>query len=196
LPAIVSRIRDGWENIQNLHIKTSNSTSLPIWTCDLGDGPEGRWHGLTHTKEEEWGGIEPGGLGDSESPSSGSPPLSKPPKRKGADEDHPSKIAKKARGEAAETTLTTPSSKPKSKAKSSDKPPSTPVFNQARSISTADVTAPSIDSAKKLGKLLKEPPAKERSHKAVVSKPYDKKPKSKAVDIAGTSLDTFTLPSI
>lgn len=41
LPSIVAKIPDGWGNIQSLHIKTSQSASLPIWTCDLTSGD--RW---------------------------------------------------------------------------------------------------------------------------------------------------------
>ncbi|KAL1743669.1 ribosomal protein L1p/L10e family-domain-containing protein [Schizophyllum fasciatum] len=45
LPAIVARIKGGWENVQNVHIKTSSSTSLPIWSCDLSGDALGRWGG-------------------------------------------------------------------------------------------------------------------------------------------------------
>lgn len=41
IPSIVAKIPDGWGNIQSLHIKTSQSASLPIWTCDLASGD--RW---------------------------------------------------------------------------------------------------------------------------------------------------------
>ena len=53
LPVIVSRIKGGWDNIQSLHIKTSTSISLPIWTCDLGSEEGGRWNGLVAEAEEE-----------------------------------------------------------------------------------------------------------------------------------------------
>ena len=43
LPHIIAHIPDGWNNVQSLHIKTSQSVSLPIWTCDLGDGDDARW---------------------------------------------------------------------------------------------------------------------------------------------------------
>jgi len=49
----VSHIKNGWENIQCLYIKTSSSISLPIWTCDLSADVEGRWAGLTLEKKEE-----------------------------------------------------------------------------------------------------------------------------------------------
>lgn len=28
---------DGWDNVQALHVKTSTSVSLPVWTCSLTD---------------------------------------------------------------------------------------------------------------------------------------------------------------
>jgi ribosome biogenesis protein UTP30 len=37
--------------VQSLHIKTSASVSLPIWSCDLGVGESGRWTGLVRTSE-------------------------------------------------------------------------------------------------------------------------------------------------
>jgi ribosome biogenesis protein UTP30 len=37
---------DPWRNIQSLMIKTSESASLPIWSCQLGSGSGGRWDGL------------------------------------------------------------------------------------------------------------------------------------------------------
>ena len=37
---------DLWSNIQSLMIKTSESASLPIWSCQLGSGEGGRWDGL------------------------------------------------------------------------------------------------------------------------------------------------------
>ncbi|KAF8436927.1 ribosomal protein L1p/L10e family-domain-containing protein [Boletus edulis BED1] len=53
LPVIVSRIKGGWDNIQSLHIKTSTSVSLPIWTCELGSEEGGRWDGLLAEAEQE-----------------------------------------------------------------------------------------------------------------------------------------------
>ncbi|KAJ4482543.1 ribosomal protein L1p/L10e family-domain-containing protein [Lentinula aciculospora] len=53
LPAIAARVNDGWDNIQSLGLKTSNSATLPIWTCSLNDSPGGRWAGLTAKDEEE-----------------------------------------------------------------------------------------------------------------------------------------------
>lgn len=53
LPAAAKAIKGGWDNIQSLHIKTSTSTSLPIWTCDLGAEEGGRWSGLVEVAESE-----------------------------------------------------------------------------------------------------------------------------------------------
>ncbi|CAL1713526.1 unnamed protein product [Somion occarium] len=47
LPHVIKAVKDGWDNIQSLHIKTSSSTSLPLWSCTLGDVEGGRWDGLT-----------------------------------------------------------------------------------------------------------------------------------------------------
>ncbi|KZT38913.1 ribosomal protein L1 [Sistotremastrum suecicum HHB10207 ss-3] len=62
LPEVAKRIRGGWDNIQSLSIKTSSSISLPIWSCELGAGPGGRWDGLSigavEEEDEEWGGID------------------------------------------------------------------------------------------------------------------------------------------
>ncbi|CAE6413595.1 unnamed protein product [Rhizoctonia solani] len=49
LPEIVKHIQGGWENVQSLHIKTSGSVSLPIWSCDLSE----RWDGLGPVEEVE-----------------------------------------------------------------------------------------------------------------------------------------------
>lgn len=46
LPVIVAGIKDGWTNIQSLHIKTNSSVSLPIWVCTLDASEGGRWHNL------------------------------------------------------------------------------------------------------------------------------------------------------
>jgi len=35
IPFVVANVYEGWENVQSLHIKTSQSVSLPIWSCDL-----------------------------------------------------------------------------------------------------------------------------------------------------------------
>jgi ribosome biogenesis protein UTP30 len=47
LPHVVKNIRENWDNVQSIHIKTSSSASLPIWTCRLDEEEGGRWDGLT-----------------------------------------------------------------------------------------------------------------------------------------------------
>ena len=59
LPVVVKAIKGGWDNIQSFHIKTNTSTSLPIWSCDLGSEDGGRWAGLTNiVVEEDEGGSD------------------------------------------------------------------------------------------------------------------------------------------
>lgn len=36
LPAIVTRLKGGWENVHNIDVKTGNSAALPIWNQQLG----------------------------------------------------------------------------------------------------------------------------------------------------------------
>jgi len=52
LPAIIAAVRGGWDNVQSLNIKSTKSTSLPIWSCRLGTGEGARWHGFTLEDEE------------------------------------------------------------------------------------------------------------------------------------------------
>lgn len=47
LPHVIKNIRENWDNVQSIHIKTSSSASLPIWTCRLDEEEGGRWDGLT-----------------------------------------------------------------------------------------------------------------------------------------------------
>ena len=47
LPHVVKNIRENWDNVQSIHIKTSSSASLPIWSCQLDEEEGGRWDGLT-----------------------------------------------------------------------------------------------------------------------------------------------------
>lgn len=59
----MARIHDGWDNVQSLHIKTSESVSLPIWTCPLGNAlPGTRWAGMTKDIDdgEDWTGFNDG----------------------------------------------------------------------------------------------------------------------------------------
>lgn len=79
LPVVVSHIKNGWENIQSLYIKTSSSISLPIWSCDLSADAGGRWTGLTLEKEDEdtMSAVET----PSRSPTPAPPPSKKTPRK-------------------------------------------------------------------------------------------------------------------
>jgi ribosome biogenesis protein UTP30 len=57
LPAVVSRVKGGWSEIQSFHIKTNSSVSLPIWTCSLDEGEHGRWAEPSRG-EKVAGGVE------------------------------------------------------------------------------------------------------------------------------------------
>lgn len=60
LPAIAKHINGGWDNIQSFHVKTNSSVSLPIWSCNLGEGEEARWDAPKAAGEvlgEGWDGI-------------------------------------------------------------------------------------------------------------------------------------------
>lgn len=47
LPHVIKNIRENWDNVQSIHVKTSLSASLPIWSCRLDEEEGGRWDGLT-----------------------------------------------------------------------------------------------------------------------------------------------------
>lgn len=36
LPAVLSRVKGGWENVHNVDVKTGNSAALPVWNSKLG----------------------------------------------------------------------------------------------------------------------------------------------------------------
>ncbi|KAI9436755.1 ribosomal protein L1p/L10e family-domain-containing protein [Lactarius indigo] len=74
LPAIIAVVRGGWDNVQSLSIKSSKSTSLPIWSCKLGNDEGARWYGLTLEVEE-------GENSEDDEPSSAETPRTKKPSR-------------------------------------------------------------------------------------------------------------------
>ncbi|KIO27043.1 hypothetical protein M407DRAFT_195338 [Tulasnella calospora MUT 4182] len=63
LPVIAKHIDGGWNNVQNVYLTAPGASgkpgvSLPLWTCELGAGPGGRWDGgLSKPVAEEWGGL-------------------------------------------------------------------------------------------------------------------------------------------
>ncbi|KAL0954745.1 hypothetical protein HGRIS_003697 [Hohenbuehelia grisea] len=140
LPAIVQGIKDGWDNIQSLSIKTNSSASLPIWACTLDGEDGGRWAGLTVRDVDAEDTPEGSVVGsDDEVPAKGKG------KRRAADEaEAAAKPSKKAKG----ADVTTPSKSkpapgptPKSKAKdaaspskkSADEASATPAKKNAKS---------------------------------------------------------------
>lgn len=92
LPSIVKNIKGGWENVQSLHIKTSASVSLPIWSCDLGAGEGGRWSGLVGASEESEGSEE---NEESEESEEEPAPVQKEGKKRAAGVSPPTTIASK-----------------------------------------------------------------------------------------------------
>ena len=68
LPAVVSHVMGGWDNVQSFHIKTNSSVSLPIWNCELGGGKDGRWGDLDAGEQAKHDSIaEPSSEDESES---------------------------------------------------------------------------------------------------------------------------------
>ncbi|KZV79225.1 ribosomal protein L1 [Exidia glandulosa HHB12029] len=112
LPAVVAAIKGGWENIQNLHLKTSTSASLPIWTCDLGDAKGARWDGLTVGAAEDEEKEKPASKGKKRSKDESDEEDSATPK---------ATPAKKANAKDDTTPKATPSSSSAAKAKKDDK---------------------------------------------------------------------------
>ncbi|KAF9499076.1 ribosomal protein L1 [Pleurotus eryngii] len=108
LPAVISAIKDGWDNIQSLHIKTNSSVSLPIWSCSLDDESGGRWDGLIADAEAlsegEVDGSEDGGS-DAEVAEEVQDKGKKGKKRVAAEVvDTPKKKAKGSEGQSVSTT--------------------------------------------------------------------------------------------
>jgi ribosome biogenesis protein UTP30 len=102
LPAIIAAVHGGWDNVQSLGIKSSKSTSLPIWTCKLGNDEGARWHGLTL-------GAEDGEDSEDDELTKTEAPATKPAK---AAEQAPAQGGKKQK-RAAEATEPPAQKKPK-----------------------------------------------------------------------------------
>ncbi|TCD65502.1 hypothetical protein EIP91_002550 [Steccherinum ochraceum] len=103
LPVLVKHLKGGWDNVQSLHIKTSNSISLPIWTCDLGSDEGGRWDGLVAED------VEMSGSDDESEEEDGAMVVEE---GKAAEEEV--KTTKKGKKRAAEEDAPTPKKKAKS----------------------------------------------------------------------------------
>lgn len=87
LPAVAKNIRGGWENIQSLNIKTNSSISLPIWSCLLEEGENGRWAKTEAEDEEAWGGLGGADNDDESEPSTSEAPTKKPASKKRSVDD-------------------------------------------------------------------------------------------------------------
>lgn len=71
----MKNIKDNWDNIQSLHIKTNSSVSLPIWTCELGDAKGGRWDGMVKSKDASAVGESEGGSESDEASANSEKPI-------------------------------------------------------------------------------------------------------------------------
>ena len=133
LPAIVKRIKGEWDNIQSLHIKTSTSTSLPIWSCELGADAGGRWDGLVEdamsASEDELEGESAG----EEEPVVETKKAAKGKKR--AAEEEVEQPKKKAKASAADAP---------SKAKAQAEPAESAPKTRKRKAAAASVEVPSL----------------------------------------------------
>lgn len=162
LPAIAKNIKDGWDNIQSLGIKTNSSVTLPIWNCNLDVNEGGRWAGLTpklagdvdaeSDKEEEDEAIK-----------AKEEEVTKKGKKRAAETEQgtkdEAKPKKKAKGVEGKALITEPSTPAKSKPKAAVVPPAAAVSS---------------------------PASKPKSDPTTISNPITKKKKSRAsiVDIA------------
>ncbi|KAI5896268.1 ribosomal protein L1 [Schizophyllum commune H4-8] len=166
LPAIVARIKGGWENVQNIHIKTSSSTSLPVWSCDLSEDTLGRWGGaadgvkdadvsMDDASEEEEGGS------DDEDKEMNEAPVTRAKGKRRAEaeaEEEPAQPKKRAKTSDKPTSKSTDAAapkmkKPKSKAgvTGATAPPATTKPSAATTTDAApqDDAAPSAPPSKK-----------------------------------------------
>ncbi|KAL1692024.1 ribosomal protein L1p/L10e family-domain-containing protein [Schizophyllum commune] len=124
LPAIVARIKGGWENVQNIHIKTSSSTSLPVWSCDLSEEALGRWGGGVKDADVDMDASEEDeGSNEEEDAEMDEAPVTR------------AKGKRRAEAEVEEEPA-----QPKKRAKISDKPTSKTAANPTSK--SADTTAP------------------------------------------------------
>ena len=162
---------DLWGNIQSLMIKTSESASLPIWSCQLGSGEGGRWDGLVaeqikiEVDEEEHDRlpkISAKRKAVKPSPTEPSDPSTGKRKKRAAEEskDEPKKKRKKTpvetdevvsemKGLAIEKVTLAKSEKAKTGGKTPETNGSTPVLTKIKAPSSASVTPPNPESTRK-----------------------------------------------
>lgn len=167
LPTIVANIKDGWENIQSLHIKTNSSVSLPIWSCSLDASEEGRWHDLEAGTSEHGDEDEESGESGPESTDAAKKAPGKSGKKRGSTSDDESEDAprKRAKKESTSKSATKSSKSDPSKATATVSPKATKVEVQsdvAESVKKAkksSSTAPSQKGKKKTAKEAEAPPS-------------------------------------
>ncbi|KIJ62675.1 hypothetical protein HYDPIDRAFT_182713 [Hydnomerulius pinastri MD-312] len=219
LPAIVGHIKGGWDNIQSLHIKTSTSISLPIWTCDLGDEEGGRWNGLIAGEEAEGEASSQGDDADSEDEAlEDAVKTSKPPaqetrtkgtKRQLEDGAEKPNKKKKASLDAVPSPPEKPSSSSKSKSKKSDAtpfaastsvlPPSSPASKVAKEApikkgtkakeKSEDSLAPDPEVHSTNDPLLAQPDKREKSKSSKKSKTSTAESPDQSTDLMPASSD-------
>ncbi|KAH8085941.1 ribosomal protein L1p/L10e family-domain-containing protein [Cristinia sonorae] len=162
LPAVIKHIKGGWDNIQSLHIKTSSSASLPIWTCDLGSDEGGRWDGLV-AADVEMSGSESGTESDEsemevdeakeDSDAEEEAKVTKKGKKRAAEEDEAPASKKKAKSDAEATDKDAKKSKPASARKSAAvDTPSTQTAakkSKAEKVPETQATSATLDTAPK-----------------------------------------------
>ncbi|ESK82560.1 u3 snornp-associated protein cic1 utp30 family protein [Moniliophthora roreri MCA 2997] len=180
IPAIASSIKGGgggWDNIQSLGIKTSNSVHLPIWSCSLDGDEGGRYDGLTAVDDD----VEMEGGSDDESEAEvdaeaevkvpAPAPTVKKGKKKRAAEDEDEDEAEKE--------------KPKKKAKAQASEPKAPATAKAQ-----------LDSDKSKAKKRKEaePPAPAPESKVDDASSKKKRRKSDVPDELATTSATPKKP--
>ncbi|KAF5380756.1 hypothetical protein D9757_007160 [Collybiopsis confluens] len=155
LPVIAEKINGGWDNIQSLGLKTSNSINLPLWTCQLTDEDGGRWTGLTAAEDEdEDEDVEMDG-----DDSSGDAPVAEVPvkgrkRAAAADEDEgekPNKKSKNSTTTSIDETPSVPNSKKKKESGFAPTPVNTPATAN-KAAPAATVPTPDTPATKKKGK--------------------------------------------
>lgn len=204
LPAIVKTIKGGWDNLQSLHIKTSTSASLPIWSCDLSSESGGRWDGIADVEMDgsDAESAEKGAGSDAESeaevvvqkPSKGkkraAEAVEEPPKKKAKASipiPEPTKSSKTSASKkttaAAPPPTTESGGKPK-KRKSADAAPSKIVAEESVAAGVASELAASKTSndsqKKRKGKASAAEPAPSSSAAPAPVTPSVSKPKTRA----------------
>ncbi|THH30586.1 hypothetical protein EUX98_g3593 [Antrodiella citrinella] len=212
LPAVIKHIKGGWDNVQSLHIKTSSSVSLPIWTCELGSADGGRWDGLVAED------VDMSGSDDGSDDEAGADAIAEKEvelvaegktnkgKKRAAEEEAPTPKKKKAKAEAVGPEASTPAvtlakdvstskvSKPKAQKKKTLEPQVEPKIVETSSKSSNKATSmpklPKGKKAKKSDELAPEPVVEEIAVEAVsevvsspkVPKEKRKKTKAKAAE--------------